>query len=675
MKKWILMALCLLLTGCAKNTVVGVTTVQKGEEGTPATSLQSITTAQLSGQPQSPDGKYTVRLEGENQGITAAGLYPSQCIQIVETESGNVVWETDGAYTVTAAWSPDGKYAAIARSGRTWEEILVVETENFETISVTLPDGSALGEYIFVEDMTWVSRDQWDQRLYFSTQAEDGKEASAYLFIPHTRDGEITGYTYYAERETLSGEYDFSQDGTAETVSLLTVIDPDGTTGSWYELWVEQAGQLYLREEFSTAHAGYNSILACKKDGKDYIYRYRPGFGMGYGYYGYQLVTFGAEGETVAEQGSVEFDANFHHPDYAGPFDAAAIADFLRQAYALMDQSTLLFSTEGGAVRRDMSGADFAKEVDTFFGLPENPDTWENYLRAFAGEITTVLSPDGRYQARAVENLGGCSIYVTDLSENETTAVILPDGAAIPADAAIKELRWVTGAELWVSNSLYLRLEQGGETVDYRYNPSTGRTHNQVTTILDGTYDFDHDGIAETVEVDGVYVEYVSHMSLFEVRLLEQGQQIWVDDAHTSHVGWNTFLACKVDGEDYLLEYNPYMSTGLAGYSYRLFSLDKNGNEVIKAENHVSFDVNIGSPVHEPMDAPAIAAFLQEVYGYLENSTLLLSTEDGEFWPTMPGREFFWKNNIFMELPEDPAAWEQAIRDYEADMTAQRAGE
>lgn len=671
MKKWILMALCLLLTGCAKTTVVGVTTVQKGEEGTPATSLQSITTAQLSGQPQSPDGKYTVRLEGENQGITAAGLYPSQCIQIVETESGNVVWETDGAYTVTAAWSPDGKYAAIARAGRTWEEILVVETENFETISVTLPDGSALGEYTFVEDMTWTSRSQWDHRLFFSTRG--GEEERAYLFIPHTRDGELTGYTYYAERETLSEEYDFSQDGTAETVSLLTVIDPDGTTVSWYELWVEQAGQLYyLSEDFSDAHAGYNSLLACRKDGKDYLLRYLPGFGMGYGSYSYQLLTLSAAGETVAEECSVEFDTNFHRPDYAGPFDAAAIADFLRQAYALMDQSTLLFSTEGGAVRRDMSGADFAKEVDTFFGLPENPDTWENYLRAFAGEITTVLSPDGRYQARAVENLGGCSIYVTDLSTDETTAVTLPDGSSFGECVSLEEMEWREEGNLFPTVLAFSLRGMDKETDHYRYSPGVGCTFEETIAALEGSFDFDHDGVEEQAQLHTIRT---GDPCYYELRIMEQGRCLWLEEAHPAHMGWNTVLACKVDGEDYLLRYNPHMSTGLAGYSYTLFSLSEAGETVVKATNGVSFDVNIGSPVHEPMDAPAIAVFLQEAYGYMENSTLLLSTEDGEFWPTMPGREFFWKNNIFMELPEDPAAWEQAIRDYEADMTAQRTGE
>lgn len=679
MKKWILAAaVCLLLTGCGdKTSVVGVTTVQKSEEGgTPATSIQSITVAPLGGQPQSPDGKYTVRLEGVNEGVTAAGLDPSECIRIVETDSGDVVWETDGAYTVAVQWSSDGKYAAIARAARTWEEILVVETERFEAISVTLPDGSTLGEYHFVEDMVWTNRDQWDHRLYFSTRAEDGKESSAYLFIPNNWYDELTGDTFYAEIETLSKEYDFSQDGEPEEVSLVTVIDPNGTDVSWYELWVAQEGETYLREEFSTAHAGYNSILACKKDGRDYIYRYRPGFGMGYGYYGYQLLTLGAAGETVAEQGSVEFDANFHHPNYSGPFDAAAIADFLKQARALMEQSTLLFSTEGGVVRRGMSGGDFFPLIDTYFELPADSALWEQYLREFAGEITTLTSPDGRYQARAVQNLNSCSIYVTNLSTQETISVKLPDGSFIPADTKVDEMRWVTGAELWPSPSLWLLLEQDGKTTDYRYNPASGQTHHQMTTILDGTYDFDHDGVTELVEVDGLYVEYTDKMSLFEVRLLEQGEYIWVDDAHTSHVGWNTVLACKVEGQDYLLQYHPYMSTGLAGYSYQLFSLDESGNEVTKAENSVSFDVNMGSTLHEPMDAAAIAAFLQEVYGYLETSTLLMSTEDGRDWESVSGTDFFRESLPFdLELPNDQSLWEQAIRDYEAEMTAARAGQ
>ena len=656
----------MLLTGCG-DTVVGVTTVQKGEEP-PAASTGAIPAAAMKGQAQSPDGKYEVRLEGHSEGVTSAGLPPSEYVHIVDIKTGEVKWEADGGYTVTAQWSSDGKFVAISRAGRTWEEIVVIETEDFATYHVTLPDGSAFGEYTFVEEMAWESTNEYEHRLLFTLKK--GEDLSDYGFQPTLWYGELGGDTCCRDSEVLSDEYDFSQDGTAEEVSLVTVMDPDGQSVSWYELRVEQDGETLLREEFATAHAGYNSILACKKDGKDYIFRYRPGFGMGHGCYDFQLLKLGETVQTV-QQNSVEFDANFHHPDYSGPFDAAAIADFLKESYELMEQSTLLFSTEGGEVRGDMSGVEFFPLIDTYFDLPADSALWEQYLREFAGEITALTSPDGRYQARAVQNLNSCCIYVTNLSTEETTCVKLPDDSSIPAGATVDEMRWLPGGDIMNSPSLWFLLEKDGLTTDYRFYTGTGQTYLQTTTILDGEYDFDHDGVKEVVEVDGTYVEYADKTSQFEVRLLEQGEYIWMEDAHTSHVGWNTILACRVDGQDYLLRYNPYMSTGLASYTYQLFYLDGNGEAVNVAQNEVEFNENFGSPVHQYFDTAAIAAFLRDIYSLLEQSTLLISTEDGEGWESVSGTEFFWEQDIF-DLPEDTSLWEQHLRDYEARLTAAR---
>lgn len=93
----------------------------------------------------------------------------------------------------------------------------------------------------------------------------------------------------------------------------------------------------------------------------------------------------------------------------------------------------------------------------------------------------------------------------------------------------------------------------------------------------------------------------------------------------------------------------------------------------MKANNYVSFDVNFGSSLHETLDAAAVAVFLKEVYDYLGNSTLLLSTEPGDLWPGMSGKEFFRECGCYFDLPEDPALWEQAIRDCEKEETAARS--
>ena len=68
------------------------------------------------------------------------------------------------------------------------------------------------------------------------------------------------------------------------------------------------------------------------------------------------------------------------------------------------------------------------------------------------------------------------------------------------------------------------------------------------------------------------------------------------------------------------------------------------GEEVLVKKNRVEFDIDTGILDFDPA---AIAAFLEEVHGYLAGSTLLLSTEGGSVRFGTDGGEFrddlrFW---------------------------------
>ena len=39
----------------------------------------------------------------------------------------------------------------------------------------------------------------------------------------------------------------------------------------------------------------------------------------------------------------------------------------------------------------------------------------------------------------------------------------------------------------------------------------------------------------------------------------QDGVELWSAGAHPSHAGWTSVFACKIDGEDYLLQYEPEM--------------------------------------------------------------------------------------------------------------------
>ena len=116
------------------------------------------------------------------------------------------------------------------------------------------------------------------------------------------------------------------------------------------------------------------------------------------------------------------------------------------------------------------------------------------------------------------------------------------------------------------------------------------------------------------------------------------------------------------------------MWLGIADYHYWIFSLNEDGGEQVFLENHVEFDTNFQSAYHQGFDAERVSAFLEEVHGYLDESTLLLSTESGELHLLGSGADFredayFWDD--FCPYDET-LTMEENVRNYEAAHRAAR---
>ncbi len=134
--------------------------------------------------------------------------------------------------------------------------------------------------------------------------------------------------------------------------------------------------------------------------------------------------------------------------------------------------------------------------------------------------------------------------------------------------------------------------------------------------------DLNRNGVPETLEV---YMIYGGSGQRLDVR--EGGEVIYSEEGHYAHVGYNSVFLCTLDGEDYLLRYNPYMGQGWCTYSYKLFTLE-NGVETAARENSVEFDINFAPFMHESFDPEAIAAFTDEVNGLLAHSVQLFNTDE-----------------------------------------------
>ena len=247
-------------------------------------------------------------------------------------------------------------------------------------------------------------------------------------------------------------------------------------------------------------------------------------------------------------------------------------------------------------------------------------------------------SPEGGYLALALSARTWCSVTILETENWTAWDFTLPDGSPIP------EYTFTAYYEPWgewqSENCLDLTFEGSNEDV-FRYTCGlskergqiTGETRERTVETLPETYDFNHGGQPETVELVTVWYPGMTgeQMEFCELHVLDgEGRVLWEDFAGVFHAGENSLYALRLDGEDYLLQYVPTMGQGYCSYQYRIFSLDAGGTPVVYKENSVEFDINFGSSNHESFDIPAIAGFLWEVHGYLDGARELVNTLWGE---------------------------------------------
>ncbi len=105
--------------------------------------------------------------------------------------------------------------------------------------------------------------------------------------------------------------------------------------------------------------------------------------------------------------------------------------------------------------------------------------------------------------------------------------------------------------------------------------------------------------------------------------------RIWSDEIDTSHSSRAAYFACSINGEDYILRYNPYAQQGMADYDYKLFKINESGEEVVADENNIVFDSQNTMGGQHTSSKEEITEFINTVNFYLENSRLLVSTLEG----------------------------------------------
>ena len=113
--------------------------------------LEAAPVAQVEGETLSPNGRFQVRTAGKSE-MYVSGYVVPEFLQIVDTETGELLWQDQGALWQSARWSPANNLVAIAYGGRTWTQVKVISTACWISWDFTLPDGSPIPEYEFLPE-------------------------------------------------------------------------------------------------------------------------------------------------------------------------------------------------------------------------------------------------------------------------------------------------------------------------------------------------------------------------------------------------------------------------------------------------------------------------------------------------------------------------------------------
>ena len=321
-----------------------------------AAECQTLLETPVEGNAISPDGRYQLRQT--DAGGDGEAVPSMETVQLVNAGTGEILWEESGDYETSALWSPEGTYVALSQRQRACGSVTVVETETFTSRQVPLPVDVESAEYAWISAEEWVDSDTLRIRC---RDTREGGEGTLYRWSL-CPEGELQAGTFLKETtEILPGNYDFDHDGVPEITELVTVGGPGGRSVAWYELHIASgtgtadAPRPLFDGTLALQHPVWGSFLAVTVEGKDNFLMFAPVMYQGFATYWYELISFREDGSAdLLDRGEVSFDLSFGREGHQ--FDAEAIAGFFWKLRGILQNSTVLMSTENGELQTGIPG-------------------------------------------------------------------------------------------------------------------------------------------------------------------------------------------------------------------------------------------------------------------------------------------------------------------------------
>lgn len=178
----------------------------------------------------SPNSKYIAETYGVNKNITAGGLYPSDEIRIRELATDKIVWSMMGSYSCDFLWTSDSRYLAVSYTARIYSETVIVDTKDFTTDLIPVPEQIEENMQEFRPDVYLNAKEWMEDRKLLIDFTYTGKDSAEYSgnFIYDLTAGKVTAFLAEnqikeADSKTNQSPIDLSQIKERGNVSVTYV--------------------------------------------------------------------------------------------------------------------------------------------------------------------------------------------------------------------------------------------------------------------------------------------------------------------------------------------------------------------------------------------------------------------------------------------------------------------